>query len=168
MNAMQELYIDKIVVHMGVGESGERLVKAEGLMREITGQEPIRAIAKRTQPAFGIRKGAPIGCRVSLRGERAEAFITTALDIIERRLSNRQFDINGNFSFGIEEHTDFPGQSYDPMIGIYGMDVNVVLERRGVRIARRAAQRRKLPVKQRVTKADAVAFMADRYKVVIE
>lgn len=168
MNRMQELYVDKVVVHMGVGESGERLVKAEDLMREITGQEPIRAIAKRTQPAFGIRKGAPIGCRVSLRGKNAENFITTALDIIGRRLSSRQFDINGNFSFGIEEHTDFPGQSYDPMIGIYGMDVNVVLERRGIRIARRAAQRRKLPIKQRVTKDDAIAFMADRYKVVIE
>ena len=66
-NPMQEIYIDKVVVHMGVGESGERLVKAEKIMQQITGQKPVRTIAKRTQPAFGIRKGAPIGCKVTLR-----------------------------------------------------------------------------------------------------
>lgn len=162
---MQDLYIDKVVVHMGVGESGEKLVKAETIMKEITGQLPVRSVAKRTQPAFGIRKGAPIGCRVSLRGDRAEQFIQTSLDIIERRLSAGQFDVNGNFSFGIEEHTDFPGQAYDPMIGIYGMDVSVVLERRGIRIKRRAAQSRKLPAKQRVGRDDAIGYMENRYQV---
>ena len=67
MSAMREIYIDKVIVHMGVGESGERLVKAEELVKQITGQKPVRTIAKRTQPAFGIRKGAPIGCKVTLR-----------------------------------------------------------------------------------------------------
>ena len=71
MSAMKDIYIDKVVVHMGVGESGERLVKAEDIMKQITGQKPVRTIAKRTQPAFGIRKGAPIGCKVTLRRENA-------------------------------------------------------------------------------------------------
>jgi len=165
MSAMQEIYIDKVVVHMGVGESGERLVNAEELVRQITGQKPIRTIAKRTQPAFGIRKGAPIGCKVTLRREKAEEFIDTALDIIERRLASSQFDRTGNVSFGIEEHTDFPGMSYDPTIGIYGMDINVVLERKGVRIARRSIERRKLPGDQKVSKEEAIAFMRERYQV---
>ncbi|MDV2481555.1 50S ribosomal protein L5 [Methanoculleus sp. Wushi-C6] len=165
MTAMQEIYIDKVVVHMGVGESGERLVNAEELVRKITGQKPIRTIAKRTQPAFGIRKGAPIGCKVTLRREKAEEFIGTALNIIERRLALSQFDRTGNVAFGIEEHTDFPGMSYDPAIGIYGMDVNVVLEYKGVRIARRSVERRKMPADQRVTKEDAIAFMRERYQV---
>ena len=162
---MRELYVDKVVVHMGVGEAGDKLVKAENIMTEITGQSPIRAFAKRTQPAFGIRKGQPIGCRVTLRGDRAENFVRTALEIVENTLSASQFDATGNFSFGIEEHTDFPGQSYDPMIGIYGMDVSVVLERKGIRIARRALQEKKLPTKQRVTKADAVAYMKEAFDV---
>jgi large subunit ribosomal protein L5 len=162
---MQEIYIDKVVVHMGVGESGERLVNAEELVRQITGQKPIRTIAKRTQPAFGIRKGAPIGCKVTLRREKAEKFIETALNIIERRLAISQFDRTGNVSFGIEEHTDFPGMSYDPTIGIYGMDVNVVLEYKGVRIARRSIERRKLPADQKVNKDDAIAFMREHYQV---
>lgn len=165
MSAMQDIYIDKVVVHMGVGESGERLVNAEELVRKITGQKPVRTIAKRTQPAFGIRKGAPIGCKVTLRREKAEEFIETALNIIERRLAISQFDRTGNVSFGIEEHTDFPGMSYDPMIGIYGMDINVVLERKGVRIARRSIERRKLPGDQKVNKEEAIAFMRERYQV---
>jgi large subunit ribosomal protein L5 len=162
---MKEIYVDKVVVHMGVGESGERLVKAEDLVKQITGQKPVRTVAKRTQPAFGIRKGAPIGCKVTLRRENAEKFVRTALDIVDRRLALSQFDRTGNVSFGIEEHTDFPGMSYDPAIGIYGMDINVVLEYKGVRIARRSVERRKLPMDQKVTKEDAVAFMRERYQV---
>jgi len=164
-NPMQEIYIDKVVVHMGVGESGERLVKAEKIMQQITGQKPVRTIAKRTQPAFGIRKGVSIGCKVTLRRENAEKFITTALDIIDRRLAPSQFDRTGNVSFGIEEHTDFPGMSYDPMVGIYGMDINVVLEHKGVRVARRRIERRKLPETQKVSRDDALAFMRERYLV---
>ena len=165
MSAMKDIYIDKVVVHMGVGESGERLVKAEDLVKKITGQKPVRTIAKRTQPAFGIRKGAPIGCKVTLRRENAEKFVETALNIIERHLAVSQFDRTGNVSFGIEEHTDFPGMAYDPAIGIFGMDVNVVLERKGVRIARRSVERRKLPAKQRVNQEEAIAFMRERYQV---
>ena len=165
MTAMKEIYIDKVVVHMGVGESGERLVKAEDLVKQITGQKPVRTIAKRTQPAFGIRKGAPIGCKVTLRRKNAEKFITTALGIIERQLASSQFDRTGNVSFGIEEHTDFPGMAYDPAIGIYGMDVNVVLEYKGVRIARRGVERRKLPAGQKVNKEEAIAFMREHYQV---
>ncbi|NLZ29597.1 MAG: 50S ribosomal protein L5 [Methanomicrobiales archaeon] len=165
MSAMKEIYIDKIIVHMGVGESGERLVRAEELVKQITGQKPVRTIAKRTQPAFGIRKGAPIGCKVTLRRENAEKFVDTALDIIDRHLAAFQFDQTGNVSFGIEEHTDFPGMAYDPAIGIYGMDVNVVLERRGVRVARRAVGRRRLPADQKVKREEAIAFMRERYRV---
>jgi len=165
VNPMQGLCVDKVVVHMGVGEAGDKLVKAENIVKEITGQSTIRAFAKMTQPAFGVRKGQPLGCRVTLRGARAEEFVRTALGIVENTLAASQFDATGNFSFGIEEHTDFPTQSYDPMIGIYGMDVNVVLERKGIRIARRSIQKRKLPTKQRVTKVDATAYMAEAFNV---
>jgi large subunit ribosomal protein L5 len=165
MASMRDPMIYKVVVHMSVGEAGDKLTKAEKIMREITGQSPIRVMAKRTQPAFGIRKGQPMGCKVSLRGNVAETFVQTALDIVERRMSAAQFDKNGNFAFGIEEHTDFPGQSYDPSIGIYGMDVAVILERRGKRIARRLIGQKKLPEKQCVTRDDAINFLQESYQV---
>jgi large subunit ribosomal protein L5 len=162
---MRDIYIDKVVVHMGVGESGERLVKAENIMKAITKQTSIRSIAKKTQPAFSIRKGAPIGCKVTLRGKSARDFFATALGIVNRTIFESQLDKSGNFSFGIEEHMDFPGMSYDPQIGIFGMDVNVVLERRGIRITRRRMEQKKLPAKQRVSKQDAIAFLKEQYQV---
>lgn len=165
MTSMRDVYIDKVVVHMGVGESGERLVKAENIMKKITGQMPIRSIAKKTQPAFSIRKGAPIGCKVTLRGKTARDFFTTAVGILNKTVFESQFDKSGNISFGVEEHTDFPGMSYDPQIGIFGMDVNVVLERKGIRITRRRMEQKKLPAKQRVKKEDAIAFLKEKYQV---
>ena len=162
---MRDIHIDKVVVHMGVGESGEKLVKAENIMKTITGQTSIRTIAKMTQPAFSIRKGAPIGCKVTLRGKTARDFFKTAVGILNKTVFESQFDKSGNISFGVEEHTDFPGMSYDPQIGIFGMDVNVVLERKGIRITRRREARKKLPAKQRVSKADAIAFLQKDYQV---
>jgi large subunit ribosomal protein L5 len=162
---MRDIYIDKVVVHMGVGESGEKLVKAENIMKTITGQTSIRTIAKMTQPAFSIRKGAPIGCKVTLRGKTARDFFATAVGILNKTVFESQFDKSGNISFGLEEHTDFPGMSYDPQIGIFGMDVNVVLERKGIRITRRRVARKKLPAAQRVSKQDAIAFLKQDYQV---
>jgi len=165
MNPMQDLRIQKIVVHMGVGEAGDKLTKAEEMLSKITSQKPVKAIAKKTQPAFGTRKGSPIGCKVTLRSDAAEAFFVTSIGIIEKQLAASQFDNQGNFSFGIEEHTDFPGMAYDPSIGIFGMDVNVVLEKRGTRISRRKADQRKLPAKQRVKREEAIRFLQERYQV---
>ena len=162
---MRDIYIDKVVVHMGVGESGDKLVKGENIMKTISKQTPIRTIAKMTQPAFSIRKGQPIGCKVTLRGKNARDFFETSLKIVNNTLFESQLDKSGNFSFGIEEHTDFPGMSYDPQIGIYGMDINVVLERRGIRITRRRMEQKKLPAKQRVSKPDAIAFLKEKYQV---
>jgi len=162
---MREVFVDKVVVHMGVGESGEKLSKAEDLMKQITGNSPVRSNAKKTNPAFGIRKGSPISCKVTLRGKKAGEFLDTALKIIERKVNPGQFDRSGNFSFGVEEHTDFPGMSYDPQIGIYGMDINVVLARRGIRVSRRHIEQHRLPQKQQVNPEDALSFLKERYSV---
>ncbi|HEY9245721.1 MAG TPA: 50S ribosomal protein L5, partial [Candidatus Methanoperedens sp.] len=96
---------------------------------------------------------------------KAEAFLKTALNISENRLNSSQFDESGNFSFGIEEHTDFPGMKYDPSIGIYGMDINVALKRSGYRISRRKIEKHKIPQNHRVTKEDAISFVKNAYSV---
>jgi large subunit ribosomal protein L5 len=162
---MRNPVVDKIVVHMGVGESGQRLVDAEGILGQITGQTVIRAYARRTLPAFGIKKNEPIGCKVTLRGETAETFLQTALDIVDKSLSVSQFDANGNVSFGIEEHTDFPGMKYDPKIGIFGMDISVIVNRPGYRISRRRVAKSKIPSSHRITKEDTMSFFRDNYAV---
>jgi large subunit ribosomal protein L5 len=167
MNVMLEPRIDKVVVHVGVGESGQRLVNAETILKQITHQSPVRAIAKKTLPTFGIKKREPIGAKLTLRGKAAEDFLVVAFKAAGNSLRKSQFDDQGNFSFGIEEHTDFPGMRYDPEIGIFGMDVSVAMKRAGYRIARRRVARRKLSHRQRLGKADTVGFVQKRFGVQI-
>jgi large subunit ribosomal protein L5 len=167
MNANLQPRIDKVVVHVGVGESGQRLVNAETIMKVITKQQPVRSIAKKTLPNFGIKKNEPIGAKLTLRGKAAEDFLVTALKAAGNALKRSQFDQQGNFSFGIEEHTDFPGMRYDPEIGIFGMDVSVALKRAGYRIALRRIGQRKLPVRQRLGKDDTVDFVKAKFGIEI-
>ncbi len=165
MNTMRTPSIEKITVHIGTGESGERLTTAEKLLETIVKQKSVRANARKTIPAFSIKKKEPIGCKVTLRGKRANEFLKTALNILENKLNASQFDKDGNFSFGIEEHTDFPGMKYDPSIGIFGMDVNVALKRAGYRITRRKIEQHKIPQNHRLTKEDAISFVKSKYSV---
>ncbi len=166
-NVMLEPRIDKVVVHVGVGESGQRLVNAETILKAITHQTPVRSIAKKTLPTFGIKKHEPIGAKLTLRGQAAEDFLIVALKAAGNSLRRSQFDEQGNFSFGIEEHTDFPGMKYDPEIGIFGMDVSVAMKRAGYRIARRRVAQKKLPQRQRLNKADTMDFVGKKFNVSI-
>jgi large subunit ribosomal protein L5 len=165
MNAMLEPCVDKVVVHVGVGESGQRLVNAETILKTITHQSPVRSIAKKTLPTFGIKKREPIGAKLTLRGKAAEDFLVIALKAAGNSLRKSQFDDQGNFSFGIEEHTDFPGMRYDPEIGIFGMDVSVALKRAGYRIARRRVAQKKLPARQRLNKEITMVFVQKKFSV---
>ncbi|MUV85927.1 50S ribosomal protein L5 [Natronomonas sp. CBA1123] len=160
---MREPTVEKVVAHMGVGEGGEPLATAESILGEITEQQPVRTTAKRTIQDFNVREGDPIGAKVTLRGEAAEAFLETALDIAD--ISAKQFDETGNFSFGIEEHTDFPSQEYDPTIGIFGLDVTVNLVRPGYRVTKRDKVSQPIPSNHRLTAEDAIAFLEANYDV---
>ena len=167
-NVMRTPRVEKVTVHMSVGESGKKLSNAEMIMETITGQKPVRNFAQKTLPAFGIKKGEAIGCKVTLRGEKAEKFLNTAFQIKEKSLNLKSFDKSGNFAFGIEEHTDFPGLEYDPEIGIYGMDVMVSIERPGYRIKRRKIQQKQVPVTHKLTKDDSIAFLNSKYGVEVK
>ena len=75
--------------------------------------------------------------------------------------------MQGKFSFGIEEHTDYPGMRYDPDIGIFGMDVSVALKRAGYRIAMRRVGQKKLPSRQRLNKDDTIEFVSKKFGIEI-
>ncbi len=150
---------------MGVGESGKRLANAEAILQTLTGQKPVRTIARKT--VFKARRGEPIGAVVTLRKKRAREFLERALKAVEDRLPERVFDGQGNFSFGIEDHTDF-GLRYDPDVGIFGMDVSAALERPGYRVARRRLRPRPIPKSHRVTREEAIEFVKDAFGVSVE
>ena len=163
---MREPHVEKVVVHMGVGQGGVELGNAEEILTEVTGQQPVRTTATATEPEFDIREGDPIGAKVTLRGGRAAEFLGTALSLVD--LSQPQFDETGNFSFGVTEHTDFPSQEYDPTVGIYGLDVTVNLVRPGYRVAKRDKASRSIPSNHRLDVADAVAFVEDTFDVEVD
>jgi large subunit ribosomal protein L5 len=160
---MRRPRVEKVVVHMGVGEGGRELANAEEILAEVAGQEPVRTTAKSTIGEFGVREGDPIGAKVTLRDDAAQEFLGTALPLVE--LSRSQFDQYGNFSFGVEEHTDFPSQEYDPNIGIYGLDVTVNLVRPGYRVRKRDKASGSIPPRHRLDGDDAAAFLEQEFDV---
>jgi large subunit ribosomal protein L5 len=154
---MREPRIEKCVVHMNIGEGGQPLANAETILEDVTGQESVRTTATRASQDFEVRPGTPVGAKVTLRRERAREFLAKALPLVT--LSRSQFDETGNVSFGIAEHTEFPGQEYDPNVGIYGLDVTVSLTRPGYRVTKRDAASRSLPTAHRLDAEDATAFL---------
>jgi large subunit ribosomal protein L5 len=150
---------------MAVGESGELLQKAATLLEELTGQKPVNRVAKKTNRDFGIREGEPIATMVTLRGDLAETFLTRAFEALENRISFKNFDTYGNFSFGIKEHIDLPGVRYDPTVGIFGMDVCVTIERIGYRISRRKVLKKQVHPSNRVSKEQGIEFIKNKYGV---
>jgi len=153
---MKRVYIEKVVVNIGVGTGGERLEKAANLLRELTGAEPSLRRAKRSIKDFGIRKGEPIGVAVTLRRDKAVEFLMRALQAVGNRIKRSSFDERGNVCFGIKEHIMLPGVKYDPAVGIWGMDVCVRLAKPGLRVQLR--RRSKVGKGQLVTREEAVEF----------
>ncbi|MBC7130749.1 50S ribosomal protein L5 [Candidatus Bathyarchaeota archaeon] len=158
-NPMINPRIEKVVVNMSVGKSGEPLEKASKVLEELTGQRPCKRKAKRTIRDFGIRRGEPIACMVTLRKEKAIEFLKKALHVVGYKLSKSCFDRYGNFAFGIREHIDLPGVKYDPEVGIYGMDVCVSVCRPGWRVKYRRRAKSKIGSKHLLTPEESMIFV---------
>lgn len=161
---MQKVRIAKVVVNMSVGQ-GEKLEKAVKVLEDITGQKPCKRSAKKTIREFGIRRGEYMACIVTLRGEKAEEFLRKALIAKGNSIKKNSFDKNGNISFGLKEHLDIPGTKYDPNLGVYGMDVTIVFEKPGYRVARRRRRRSKVGKRQKVKVEEAVEYLKNNFGV---
>ncbi len=131
-NVMQVPKLEKIVLNMGVGEARENakiLESAVKDMTEISGQKPVITKAKKSVANFKLREGMPIGCKVTLRGERmyefADRLINLALPRVRdfRGVSADSFDGRGNYALGIKEQIIFPEIEYDKVDKVRGMDV---------------------------------------------
>ncbi len=126
--------ITKITINMGVGEAvGNKKVieSAVADMTAIAGQKPIVTHARKSNAGFKIREGWPIGCKVTLRGERMYEFLQRLISIAIPRIrdfrgfSARSFDGRGNYSLGIREQIVFPEIKYDEIDALRGMDVTI-------------------------------------------
>ncbi len=131
-NPMQVPRIEKIVLNMGVGEAvgDSKLVKiAAEELAKIAGQKPVITRARKSIAGFQLREGMPIGCKVTLRGDRMydmlDRLVTIALPRVRdfRGLNPKSFDGRGNYALGIREHIVFPEIDYDKIDKVLGMDI---------------------------------------------
>ncbi len=150
--------IEKVVVNLNVGKSGEPLEKAFKVLKEIAGQKPVKKNAKSSIRDFGIRKGEPIACVVTLRRQPAIDFLKKILPVIDNKISKTSFDNRGNFAFGLKEHIEIPGVKYDPDIGIFGMDVCVTINRPGDRVSDRRKRKARVGHKHVLTPEESILF----------
>ena len=134
-NVMQIPGLTKIVVNMGVGEAARDSKIIDGAVRDltvITGQKPTITRARKSIAQFKLREGMPIGCHVTLRGNRmwefADRLLTLALPRIRdfRGLNGRQFDGKGNYTFGLNEQVMFLEIDQDKIDRVRGMDITLV------------------------------------------
>jgi len=130
-SVMQVPRLVKVVVNMGTGSEEKELDKAMQDMQTITGQKPVSTEARKSISNFKVREGMKVGCRVTLRGDRAYHFLdklaTVALPRIRdfQGLSPKSFDGRGNFSMGLKEQLVFPEIDYDSFDKIRGMDITI-------------------------------------------
>jgi large subunit ribosomal protein L5 len=131
-NVMQIPRLDKIVINMGVGENAQDSKKILGAITDMTaisGQKPQVTRSRLSIAGFKLREDVPIGCKVTLRGARMYEFldrlVTIAMPRIRdfRGISDRSFDGNGNYAFGIKEQIIFPEINFDKVDSIRGMDI---------------------------------------------
>ena len=131
-NVMEIPKLDKIVVNMGVGEAKENAKLLEAAVKDmeaITGQKVVTTKAKKAEANFKIREGMPIGCKVTLRGEKmyefADRLINLALPRVRdfRGVNPNAFDGRGNYALGIKEQLIFPEIEYDKVDRVRGMDI---------------------------------------------
>ena len=134
MNIMQVPKVQKVVLNVGLGEAIQNIKLLDAVQKElslVTGQKAVITKAKKSIASFKLKKGVPIGCKVTLRGDRMyeflDRFISLALPRIRdfRGVSGRSFDGRGNYSMGLKEQFIFPEIDYDKVEIAHGLDVTI-------------------------------------------
>ena len=151
--------IEKVVVNLSVGKSGEPLEKASKVLKELTNQTPVKKKAKKSIRDFGLRKGEAIACVVTLRKQAAIDFLKKVMPVVDNKFSRSSFDRQGNFAFGIKEHIEIAGVKYDPDVGIFGMDVCVSVNRPGNRVKIRRKHKAHIGSKHLLTPEESITFV---------
>ena len=133
-SAMQVPHIEKITINMGVGEAAadkKILMNAIADLEKITGQKVVSTLARKSIAGFKIREGWPIGCKVTLRGQRMYEFLDRLISIALPRvrdfrgMNDKSFDGRGSYTMGIKEQIVFPEVEYDKIDKIRGMDITI-------------------------------------------
>ena len=156
-NVMAVPRLSKVVINMGVGEAANDKKHLQSALENLTviaGQKPVTTTARKSVASFKIREGWPLGCKVTLRGEKMYDFIERLINIAIPRerdfrgLNSKSFDGQGNYSFGIKEQIIFPEINYDNIDNIRGMDVCINTSAKSTEHAKALLKALDFPFKQ--------------------
>lgn len=162
---MRQIKLAKVVLHCSTSDQKE-LERCIKLLKLISGnKKPVKTFAKKRIPAFKIRPGLPIGCKVTIRGGAKEILATVLTGI--PHLSKENFT-GGQLSFGIHEYIEIPSIQFQRDIGILGFDITAVLERPGFNIRKRKGKKGRVGKTHRITKEETIKFFEDNFKINFE
>ena len=167
-NPMQQIFLDKVVINIGVGQNENLVENAKALIKKLTAHEAGTTVSKRRDPELKLRKGQLIGAVSTLRKKEAHDFLKRALDANSNVISRGA--IAGNsLNFGTKEYIYFTGVKYDPKIGILGMNVNAAFARKGARVARRKRKAGTPGTRHsRIRREDIMKYLEDKFKAKME
>ena len=164
-NLMKEIRLEKVVLNMGVGKSGEPIEIAKKALEQISGEKPNPRNAKKAQRDWGVRKNEPIGVAVTVRNNDAKELLKKLFEAKGNSVKRKSIDKDGNLSFGILEHIDIPGIKYDPKIGILGLNVTVNLSRPGFSIKLRSKLKANIGKTHKITPDEAKDYLTKEFGV---
>jgi len=163
-NPMKRPFLEKMVLNIGVGSGGEELERAATVLESITEKKAVKTNSKINVKEFNLRKGRPIGTKITVRGPDAEKLLKRLLIVNNNRMKRSSFDNFGNFGFGITEHITIPGIEYDNTLGIWGLDVMGRIVRPGMRVKlRKQPKRAKIPKHHYVSRAETQFFLKKNF-----
>jgi large subunit ribosomal protein L5 len=166
-NPMKKISLEKVVLNMGLGRSGDIIQTAKIALDHITGKKSNSREAKETQRDWGVRKGEPIGVSVTVRGEDAKILLKRLFEAKGNQVRGRSFDGFGNYSFGINEHIDIPGVKYDPKVGILGLGISVTLTRPGYGIRNRSKHKARIGKNHIISSQEAKDYLVKEFGVTV-
>jgi large subunit ribosomal protein L5 len=164
-NPMKKPHLEKVVLNIGVGSGGEELEQAVAVLQQISGKKAVKTLSRKNIKEFALRKGKPIGTKVTLRGSEAERLLKRLFIVNNNKMLQHSFDDYGNFGFGVTEHISIPGVDYDADIGIWGLDVCGRIARNGMRVRYRRLNRSKVPKDHYVSRFEAQYFLKKNFGV---
>ena len=165
---MKKISLEKVVLNIGTGKSGDMIDIAKRALEQISGKKPSTRNAKEAQREWGVRKGEPIGVAVTVRGDDAVVLLKKLLEAKGNTVKGKAFDNFGNYSFGINEHIDIPNVKYDPQIGILGLGISITLTRPGYSIRKRSKHKASVGKSHIITNQESKDYLVKEYGVTVE
>ena len=164
---MKKISLEKVVLNMGLGKSGDVITTATTALQQISGKKPSTRNAKAAYRDWGVRKGEPIGVAVTVRGEDAKVLLKRLLEAKGNTVNGKSFDNFGNYSFGINEHIDIPDVKYEPSIGILGLGISIALTRPGYGIRKRSKHKASVGKSHIISNQEAKDYLVKEFGVTV-